>query len=275
MATNPNRLRVTELDFDTIKTNLKTFLQAQDEFTDYDFEGSGMNVLMDTLAYNTHYLAMNANMVANEMFLDSASIRSSIVSHAKTLGYEVSSSRSPKGVVDIRLNTNSIDSATMPAGTVFTSTVDSVSYQFVTIQDYTASRTGSYIQFDNTPLYEGTYVTSRYTVDSSDLTQKFTIPSDKVDTTTLTVKVQNSSTDTFTTTYTKDPTDITQVKSDSNVYFIQETFGGKFEVYFGDGVIGKKVVDNNIVVLQYVVSNEEKANGALKWRSSGSNCYSE
>lgn len=268
MATNPNRLRVTELDFDTIKTNLKTFLQAQDEFTDYDFEGSGMNILVDTLAYNTHYLAMNANMVANEMFLDSASIRSSIVSHAKTLGYEVSSSRAPKAVVDIRLNTSSIDSATMPAGTVFTSTVDSTSYQFVTIQDYTASRTGSYIQFDNTPIYEGTYVTSRYTVDSSDLTQKFTIPSDKVDTTTLTVKVQNSSTDTFTTTYTK-ATDITQVKADSNVYFLQETFGGKFEVYFGDGIIGKKVVDNNIVILQYVVTNEEKANGALKWRSSG------
>ena len=87
MATNPNRLRVTELDFDTIKTNLKTFLQAQNEFEDYDFEGSGMNILMDTLAYNTHYLAMNANMVANERFLDSASIRSRIVSTAKTLGY--------------------------------------------------------------------------------------------------------------------------------------------------------------------------------------------
>ena len=269
MATNPNRLRVTELDFDTIKTNLKTFLQAQDEFTDYDFEGSGINVLLDTLAYNTHYLAMNANMVANEMFIDSASIRSSIVSHAKTLGYEVSSSRAPKGIVDIRLNTTSIDSATMPAGTVFTTSVEGTSYQFVTIEDLTASRTGSYIQFDNTALYEGTYVTSRYTVDSSDLTQKFTIPSDKVDTTTLTVKVQNSSTDTFTTTFTK-ATDITQVTSDSNVYFLQETFGGKFEVYFGDGVIGKKVTDNNIVVLQYVVTNEEKANGAIKWKSSGS-----
>ena len=105
MATNPNRLRVTELDFDTIKTNLKTFLQAQDEFTDYDFEGSGMNILLDTLSYNTHYLAMNANMVANEMFLDSASLRSSIVSHAKTLGYEVNSSRAPKALVDIRLDT--------------------------------------------------------------------------------------------------------------------------------------------------------------------------
>tara|TARA_B100000424_G_scaffold89351_1_gene66860 strand:- start:3370 stop:5283 length:1914 start_codon:yes stop_codon:yes gene_type:complete len=268
MATNPNRLRVTELDFDTIKTNLKTFLQAQDEFTDYDFEGSGMNILMDTLAYNTHYLAMNANMVANEMFIDSASIRSSIVSHAKTLGYEVSSSRAPKGLIDIRLNTTALDSATMPAGTVFNTTVDGTSYQFVTIEDLSASRTGTYIQFDNTAIYEGTYVTSRYTVDSSDLTQKFTIPSDKVDTTTLTVKVQNSSTDTFTTTFTK-ATDITQVTSDSNVYFLQETFGGKFEVYFGDGVIGKKVTDNNIVILQYVVTNETKANGALKWTNSG------
>ena len=104
MAVNEKRLRVTELDFDNIKDNLKTFLKAQTEFKDYDFEGSGMNILLDTLAYNTHYLGFNANMVANEMFLDSAALRSSIVSHAKMLGYEVDSCRSSKAIINITLN---------------------------------------------------------------------------------------------------------------------------------------------------------------------------
>ena len=105
MATNPSRLRVTELDFDEIKDNLKTFLKAQSQFKDYDFEGSGMSVLLDVLAYNTHYLGFNANMLANEMFLDSSSLRSSAVSHAKMLGYEVSSPRAAKAVITVNLNT--------------------------------------------------------------------------------------------------------------------------------------------------------------------------
>ena len=268
MASNPNRLRVTELDFDSIKGNLKTFLQAQTEFTDYDFEGSGMNILLDTLAYNTHYLAFNANMLANEMFIDSASVRSSIVSHAKTLGYEVSSVRAPKAILTIKLNNSSLASATMNAGTIFSTTVDSTSYQFVTTNDISANSSGSYIQFDTVPVYEGTYVTTRYTVDSSDVSQKFIIPNDRADTSTLTVKVQNSASDSTTTTYTK-ATDITQVTSTSNVYFLQETFGGKYEVYFGDGVIGQKLTDNNIVILQYVVTNMTDANNATVFANTG------
>ena len=106
MATNESRLRVTELDFDNIKDNLKFFLKGQDKFKDYDFEGSGMSILLDTLAYNTHYMAFNANMVANEMFLDSSSLRSSAVSHAKMLGYEVTSARAPKAVVNVNLTTS-------------------------------------------------------------------------------------------------------------------------------------------------------------------------
>ena len=129
MATNNKRLEVTEFDFDDVKDNLKTFLSAQTEFTDYDFEGSGMSALLDVLAYNTHYLGFNANMLANEMFLDSASLRSSIVSHAKTLGYVPTSARASKATVDVTLNTNDT-SAKMPAGTVFSTTVDDVSYQF-------------------------------------------------------------------------------------------------------------------------------------------------
>ena len=138
MATNDSRLRVTELDFDNIKDNLKFFLKAQDKFKDYDFEGSGMSILLDTLAYNTHYMAFNANMVANEMFLDSSSLRSSAVSHAKMLGYEVTSARAPKAVVNVNLQTTDA-TKTLAAGTAFTTTVDGVDYQFVTTSDRTAA----------------------------------------------------------------------------------------------------------------------------------------
>ena len=134
MAVNNRRLKVTELDFDNIKSNLKTFLKNQNQFKDYDFEGSGMNILLDTLAYNTHYLGFNANMVANEMFLDSSSLRSSVVSHAKSLGYEVTSARAPVATLNITLSTTSAFK-TMSAGTAFTTTVDGTSYQFVTVSD--------------------------------------------------------------------------------------------------------------------------------------------
>ena len=134
MAVNEKRIRITEFDFDDVKDNLKTFLKGQTEFKDYDFEGSGMNILLDTLAYNTHYLGFNANMLANEMFLDSSSLRSSVVSHAKTLGYEVTSARAPIATINVALTTDS-STKTMPAGTAFSTTVDGTNYQFVTTSD--------------------------------------------------------------------------------------------------------------------------------------------
>ena len=267
MATNDKRLRVTEFDFDDVKDNLKTYLKAQTEFKDYDFEGSGMNILLDTLAYNTHYLGFNANMLANEMFLDSASLRSSIVSHAKMLGYEVSSPKSPRATINISLATSKT-TATMPAGTSFTTTVDDVSYQFVTISDVTGTSTGNAIPFDSTEIYEGTYITTKYIVDSSDIDQRFILNSPKVDTTTLTVKVQTSVDDTTTTTYTK-ATDISQLSRSSTVYFLQEIEAGKFEVYFGDGIVSQAVSDGNIVSLNYVITNKEEANGASSFANGG------
>ena len=142
MATvNDKRLRVTELDFDNVKTNLKTFLKSQQQFKDYDFEGAGMNILLDTLAYNTHYLAMNANMLANEMYLDSASLRSSVVSHAKSLGYEVTSARAPVATVDVKLITPET-TKTLSAGTVFSTSLDGSSYQYVNISDISGSNVG-------------------------------------------------------------------------------------------------------------------------------------
>ena len=266
MAINNKRLEVTEFDFDDVKDNLKTFLGAQTEFTDYDFEGSGMSALLDVLAYNTHYLGFNANMLANEMFLDSSSLRSSVVSHAKTLGYVPTSARASKATVDVTLNTNDT-SATMSAGTVFNTTVDDVSYQFSTISDVTKSNTGNTIPFVGVDIYEGSFITTRYTVDSSDVDQRFIITDNRADTTTLTVKVQTSSTDSSSNTFTE-ATDITQVTTGSNVYFLQEVEAGLFEVYFGDGIIGTALSDDNIVILTYVVSNKTAANGAAIFTNS-------
>lgn len=262
------KLQVTELDFDGIKDNLKTFLKSQTQFKDYDFEGSGMSILLDTLAYNTHYLAYNANMVANEMFLDSAALRSSIVSHAKMLGYEVDSCKSPKATINVTLNDSSKLTATIAAGTKFTTKVNNEDFEFVAISSYQASSTGLEVPFTNVEIYEGTYTTSRYTVDTSDVNQRFIIPSDRADTTTLTVSVQNSATDSTTTTFTK-ATDISQLTGTSSVYFLQEVEAGKFEVYFGDGVVSQGLTDGNIVFLKYVVTNKDAANGATNFTSSG------
>ena len=262
MATTDKRVSVTELDFDDIKTNLKTFMRNQNEFTDYDFEGSGINALLDVLAYNTHYLAMNVNMAANEMFLDSASIRSTVVSHAKTLGYTPSSARAPSATVNVTLNNfGALTTATIPSNTVFTSTIDDVSYQFRTIAEFTATVTNGVLSFSNIPIYEGTMVKNRYVVDTKNVDQKFKLTNNRADTTTLTVKVfPDASSSSFTTFNLA--TDITQVGSNSNVYFLQEGDGGMFEIYFGDGIVGKAVSDNNIVVLEYIVTNKTKANGA-------------
>ena len=266
MATTRKRLSVTEFDFDEVKNNLKVFMRNQTEFKDYDFEGSGLSALLDVLAYNTHYLGFNANMLANEMFLDSAQLRSSVVSHAKTLGYTTRSSTAAKAVVDVFLNTTNA-SATMPAGTVFTSSVGDTSYQFVTTQSVTAFNSGSFVQFNNVTIAEGSFVATRYTVDTQNVEQRFVINDDRADTTTLTIKVQNSATDTGSATYTR-ATDIAGLTSTSNVYFLQEVEDGKFEVYFGDGILGNAVEDGNIIIMNYVVTNKGAANGASVFSSS-------
>ena len=266
MAATRKRLTVTEFDFDEVKDNLKIFMRNQNEFKDYDFEGSGLSALLDVLAYNTHYLGFNANMLANEMFLDSSQLRSSVVSHAKTLGYTTRSATAANATVDIFLNTSN-PSATMPAGTVFTASVGDVSYQFVTTSDVISLLSGSTIAFSNVVIAEGSYVSSRYTVDTQNVEQRFLINDDRADTTTLTVKVQNSLSDSTLTTYTL-ATDIATLTSTSNVYFLQEVEDGKYEIYFGDGVIGSKLEDNNILIMDYVVTNKGAANGAVTFVSS-------
>jgi hypothetical protein len=263
-----NKLEVSELDFDNIKSNLKTFLQNQSEFQDYDFEGSGFAVLLDVLAYNTHYLGFNANMLANEMYLDSADIRKNIVSLAKMLGYTTTSAKSPSSVIDILINNATGPTVTMAKGTTFTTSVDGTSYEFVTNASHTITPTDGVYKFSNISIYEGTLVTFKYTVDSSDPDQRFVIPSVNADTSTLKVQVQNSLYDTATSTYSL-ASGITSLDSISKSYFLQEGEDGKFETYFGDGVIGKSLSDGNIVIMEYMVSNKDEANGAAAFALSG------
>ena len=262
------KLEISELDFDGIKANLKTFLSQQNEFTDYDFEGSGMSVLLDVLAYNTHYLGYNANMLANEMYLDSADLRSSVVSLAKQVGYTPTSCTSSTATLDVLVNNASGASLTMSRGTKFTTTVDGQSYSFVNNADVSINPTDSVYKFSNLVVYEGSYLNYKYTASTSDIDQRFIIPNDSVDTTTLTVKVQESSSDATTKTY-KLANGIDSLDSTSEVYFLQEVEGGRFEVYFGDGVLGKSIADGNIVILDYINCNRDAPNGATTFTLSG------
>ena len=264
MAINTKgRIEITDLDFDSIKSNFKSFLSQQTQFTDYDFEGSSMSILMDLLAYNTHYMAFHANMLANEMFIDTALTRASAVSHAKSLGYLPSSMKSSNTYVDVTVTGVPITQKilVMSAGTIFTTSVNDVSYQFVTIGDHTATYTTGIFVFSEVRIYEGTRVRFTYTVNSSNLEQQFIIPSAAVDNSTLIVSVQASSSDITTEVYTLN-TDYAILTSTSLKYFLQEIENGKFEVYFGDGVTGKKPIDGNIVILDYVVTSGSLADGA-------------
>ncbi len=265
-----NKLAVSDLDFDNIKSNLKTFLQNQPEFSDYNFEGSGFAVLLDLLAYNTHYLGFNANMLANEMYLDSADIRKNIVSIAKMLGYTPTSAKSP--IADISITVNNVPtstaSITMAKGTAFETTVDDVTYQYLTNAEITITPSDGVYTFSNVDIFEGTLVSFRYTVDSSDPDQRFIIPSELADMTTLKVQVQNSSTDSTTNTFIK-TTGLTSINSTSKVYFLQESEDERYEIYFGDGVLGKKLDDSNIVICEYIVTNKEASNGASSFTLSG------
>ena len=263
-----NKLVVSDYDFDAIKLNLKSFLQGQTQFQDYDFEGSSLNILLDILSYKTHYLAYLANMATNELYLDSADIRNNIVSLAKMIGYTPSSPKAPMASIDIKVNNATGTNITMNKGTVFTTSVDDVSYQYVTNSDITITPANGVYNFSGVPVYEGSLVTFKYTVDSTDVDQKFTLPNANIDTTTLLVKVQNSSSDTTTNTYSL-AGGYNNVDASSKVYFIQESQDGKFEVYFGDGINGISLSDGNIVILEYIVTNKDLSNGASSFSLSG------
>ena len=264
-----HNLEISELDFENIKGALKRFLANQNEFKDYDFEGSSMAILLDLLAYNTHYLAYNANFVANEMFMDTAQLRSSVASLAKLVGYTPNSARAPIADLKLVINDGTGATITIPAGTKFSSAIDGLTYTFVSIADKTVQPVDGVYTCQSLEVYEGTYVSYNYTFDSSDIDQRFLIPSDRADSTTIKVAVQNSASDTTSNTYTK-ATSITELDGTSKVFFLQEAEDGQFEIYFGDGVIGKALDDGNIITISYVVTNKTEANGATTFSLSGS-----
>ncbi len=256
-----SNLRIAELDFDQIKSNLKTFLNAQTEFTDYDFEGSGLSTLLDVLSYNTHYNAYLANMVMNEMFLDSAVKRASAVSIAKHLGYTPVSARGSVANLDIVVTnpTGLPATLTMDRYTPFTSSVDGTSYTFLTTEAKTAVRVGSTYTFSDIDVTEGTLLSYSYAVTDTTPAAKYEIPNDNVDTTTIKVSVQTSASDTTTTTYTLS-TDITGIGSTSEIYFLEQNPQGKYQIFFGDGVIGKNLSAGNIVSIQYLIASGAEVN---------------
>ena len=207
-----------------------------------------MATLLDVLAYNTHYNAVYANVLANEMFIDSADLRNSVVSHAKHLGYTARSATAP--YADLTVVVNDATGATLTAaqGTIFQTTVDGTTYNYLVKEDTTITPVSGVYTFSNLNVYEGTLVNNKYTVDTTNADQRFLIKNNLSDTTTLKVQVQNSSTDTTTSTYTI-ASGYTSLDSTSKAYFLQEGDDGKFEVYFGDGVIGNSLSNGNIVIM--------------------------
>ena len=259
-----SRLNVSELDFDTIKENLKSFLQQQSEFTDYDFEGSGLNVLLDILAYNTHYNAYYLNMVANEAFIDSAVLRDSVVSHAKLLGYTPYSRSAASATITLTVESGSNTAAelTIPRGYNFQSNlIDDVSYNFVVLEETTVTKSNTQFVFENLTIHEGNFVTYSFTHSQSTNPKAFfTLPDENIDTTTLSVSVRPSASNTDIATYT-DVTEVLDVSATSEVYFLQESRLG-YQIYFGDDVIGKKLPDGAIVTVTYLVTSGTAANKA-------------
>ena len=260
-----DRLRISELDFDTIKTNLKTFLNQQSEFTDYDFDGAGLNILLDILAYNTHYNAYYLNMVANEAFLDTALLRDSAVSHAKTLNYIPHSTRAPVAIIDFSVESNTTTAATMTISEGFSflsNQIDSKSYNFVVLDDVTVTKANSKFVFENLEIYEGQLVTYNFTHNSAtNPKQVFTLPDNNIDTTTLKVTVAPSVGNTSTSVYNK-VTDILNVAGTSEVFFLQEERSGKYQIYFGNDVVGKSLPDGASVSTTYLLNNGTAANKA-------------
>jgi len=265
--------RITELDFATIKENLKTFMASQPEFSDYNFDGSGLSTLLDVLAYNTHYMGYYMNMMANEMFIDTAQLRASVVSHAKLLGYTPRSRVASQATINVafqEVGGGSNSAMTLPKFTKFTSTPkDGTSYTFVTVEQRVATKNVSdYFVFDNVQIKEGNPVSYVFTYDSqTNEKQVFVLPDEGIDTSTLTVQVQKS-VDNFTLETFELATDSTSVVSTAPVYYLEENRDGRYQISFGDGVLGKSLDNGNIVIVSYVVTSGDAANGIRTFKLS-------
>jgi hypothetical protein len=254
-------LNITEVDFADIKSNLKSYLQSQTQFNDYDFEGSNMSVLLDVLSYNTHYNAFYTNMLGNEMFLDTAQQRDSVVSRAKELGYLTRSARGASANVSITFSgiSNSISEFELPKNTTFTTNINDRTFTFVTPEANIIKNVSNTFTKAIT-ITEGTPVTQEFTVsDASPV--KYVLPNENVDTRSILVKVKESASSSANTVY-KQATNIREVNNQSAVYYLQETHDKQYEILFGTGSLGKPVVDGNIVQVEYRICHGLQTNGA-------------
>lgn len=267
MAQQSKKINVAELDFDKIKTNFKEFLRGQSEFSDYDFEGSALSTLIDVLAYNTHYNALYTNFAVNEMFLDSASKRNSVVSIANMLGYVPASATAAQSNVILKftnLGGSPASTYTLDAYQPFTTTVSGVSYTFYTTDSVTAPLLSNAYTFSNLVIKEGTFLTYSY-VASSGL--RYIIPNVDVDTSTLQVSVQDFNTGAVNT-YNRSNS-IVNVGADSMIYFLKEIDNQQYEIEFGDGVLGKALNNGDIITMKYIVCNKSDANNAKTFTYAG------
>lgn len=260
------KLRVSELDFDNIKQNLVTFLKSKPEFTDYDFTGSGLNVILNVLAYNTHYNGVIANMLAGESFLDTAVKRETVSLHAHRLGYVPRSARSAYAKVNLEIfPTDSPTTITLRRGSLFSAKIGNSTMSFYNRDSHVVYRdeNNRYI-FKDVVIHEGSLINFKYLVDSTNYLQKFEIQTENVDMSTLRVRVQKSATNTETLDYTYCQ-DIIGKSRDSQIFFARVNENGRYEIYFGDGVIGKKLEDGNIVHLEYIITNKTIGNYATSF----------
>lgn len=257
MSTQNNQaLRITELDFLSIKENLKTYLRNQSEFQDFDFEGSGMSVLLDILAYNTHYMSFYLNMIGNEMFLDTAQLRASVLSHAKMIGYVPNSKQGAEAKINIKITPSAFEGsntiATLDKYTRFLAQdIDGINYPFITLYSNTVSKSNGTFEFNDISLKQGEVVTLQYIMEPTNTSRRFEIPSANVDLSTVSIRVQESTTNTYTTVYTQ-ATDITELTSTTPAYFIEENENLNYTFYFGDDIIGKKPKVGNVIICTYI-----------------------
>ena len=270
MAVNSSNINITETDFEKIADNLKTYLKGQENFKDYDFEGSNMSVLIDLMAYASHIGAVNTNIAASELFLDSAQIRKNVVSRAKDLGFIPATEKASSAniTVDITSITNpdgtipTVDEMILPRGHRFSSVFDGVSYEFVVTESVTPSKSINDFNYKSVEIVQGTYVTDTFVYDTQIQNPKFVLSNARVDRAQIDVAVtSNGQEDSYSLS-----TDVSTINASSRVYYTQENEEGFVEIYFGDGVLGAGLKDGDIIEVTYIVVDEEHANGARIFR---------
>ncbi len=260
--------KFSNLDFDQIKTSIKDYLRANSNFTDFDFEGSNFSVLIDTLAYNTYITAFNSNMVVNESFLDSATVRENVVSLARNIGYVPKSRTASSAVVSFTAQpTTSTSTLTLQSGLVCTGSAGGTSYVFSVPENITASVINGTATFSNITLKEGTFLRKQFTVDGS-LDQRFILDNSFIDTTTIRVYVKSPSNTGLGNLYTL-VDNIFEIGSTSETYLIQEVKDEKYEILFGDGRFGKKLENNSIITVTYIITDGKNGNGANAFSFAG------